>query len=179
MDFKYIVRAETNEWSEIKNIEELKDKTFISEFVNQNPFVAREQAFLHAESFVENFFEADKAGGDYFFKSKGDVYKEFVVSVSLLNNGTGEEILIHKNAPFDEEGLHLEFIKNPFYLSDVLPGLEREAEYLRKQNEDVSFNAIIITLHDQTTDKTRKIEVIPTKFINKERIEIVTIGNLL
>lgn len=181
MDFKYIVRAETNEWSETKNVEDLNDQTFFAEFINENPFIAREQAFLRAKSFVENFFEAEKAGTDYFLKLKDGVHKEFIVSISLLINETSEEICLHKVAPFDEDGLQTEFIKDAFYLNDVLPGLERELMYLKNKsiNINLSSTAKLITLFDKTTGETRKIEIIPTEFINKERIDIVTIGNLL
>lgn len=185
MDFKYIVRAEIEAWSETVNVDELMemDKSFVEEFTNPNPFIAREQAFLRLKSFEESFWEAERLEVDYFLKSKDDVHKEFKTYVFLLNSETGEEYKIHKNEPSDEELAKWEFIKNDSYLrgfDGVLPQLEKEFDYLLKNNIDVISKKLQVTLIDETNDEVmEKFTIIPTEYINQKEIKLLPMDKWL
>lgn len=174
MQLVYKVKADTREWSETRL--NLKDERFNNEFSNENPLIARQQAFDRAKSFLEIFLEANKAGTESFFDSKNEVYKDFSISVVLIDAESSQEIEIDICEPYDKLGLEdrYDFIT----LQSVISGLEREVEIYRKNNvsqlRDVIKHVKIIS-----PEGTKTIEIIPTEYINSAVIKLSDESELL
>lgn len=173
MEFIYKVNANTHEWSETK--ENLNDGAYSSEFKNTDPFIARQLAFNRAKSYEESFLEALRMDTDHFFNTKNEIYKEFTISVSFIHPNTLEEIQIDIFNPFDNDGFkdRYDFVT----INLVIEGLEKELKILREHNLPLENKIKRVLVHYQK--ETKSIEIIPTEFINKDKIKIKDISEML
>ena len=168
---KFIYRVDVNndEWSETKT--DLKWENYSLDFTSSNPFIAREQAFNHAKSYEENFFEANKMGVEHFFENKNDIYKDFTISVSLIHPETLEEIKIDDFRPMYGDDFKVRY--GIILINHVLEALEKELELLKKHNVQLNNKTKKIKVINYPKAKTEStIEVIPTPYINSDEITI-------
>ena len=115
---------------------------------------------------------------DHFFKQKNEIYKDFVVSVILINPENSEEIIIDNYEP-EMEGLIKNSEVNPIRLQETLTALEKELQTLRKYNVSVNGKTKAIKVFYHSTKETKQIEIIPTEYLNMNEIEIMDMGAML
>ncbi|MDQ3190580.1 MAG: hypothetical protein M3Q58_03220 [Bacteroidota bacterium] len=177
MEFIYKVNAGTYEWSE--KTDDLKDTEYSNEFKNENPFIARQEAFERAKSYEENFLQAHKIGVGDFFENKNEIYKEFSVTISLVNPDTFEDIEIDIFKPFTEDSLMQERYAY-FTMGFILNALEKEVAVLKRHNVDLlNKTQKIKVLNYNQSKETKIIEVVPTEYCSSQEIEIFNIDDFL
>lgn len=166
MKYTYFTKVEITRINDkeinLGNADDCTEETILNEFTETDPFLARNNAFNNAKSFVDNFESAEKEKTDNFFSIENGWYNKYVIYVIFVNPETKEEIIIYDT---ENESLHALNIRI------IIRALEQEYNIL-KNNQIPTTNSLSVSIRFLPSNEVLQAIVFPTEWINKKEITI-------